>query len=218
MCRFCGLFTGAGESVREEDRGAICGARREAGKRSVGVVFRPLPFPLRLTTTRLLRNRREGTDAEGGKVREVWPVQFERPLQPVTLPLGGSGSKARGGPSPVATASDPPASGRVTEKRNIKTCASGLRRKVTIKALPVRRTTQSGSPTVFRPSLAPWSRGAFVVDGHFDHLVALLDGINNVLSFQHATEHRVLAVQVRCRYVGDEKLRSICARTGIRHG
>ena len=48
-------------------------------------------------------------------------------MRTVTLPLGESGSRARRGPSPAATASDPPASGRVKEIAQLQDRHVGLR-------------------------------------------------------------------------------------------
>ncbi len=66
-----------------------------------------------------------------GRVAEVARLRFF-PFRPEVLRLRlllsthNIMTKAQNRPSPAATASDPPASGRVTETRNIKTCASGL--------------------------------------------------------------------------------------------
>ena len=54
-------------------------------------------------------------------------------------------------------------------------------------------------------------------NGHFVHLVALLDCINNVLAFDDLTEYGVNAVQVWLRAVGNEELASACVLTGMCH-
>ena len=49
-------------------------------------------------------------------------------------------------------------------------------------------------------------------------LVALSDRIDDILTFSHFAKHRVLAIEVRSRPVGDEKLGTVGIRPGICHG
>lgn len=54
-------------------------------------------------------------------------------------------------------------------------------------------------------------------DSDADHPVTLLNGIHNVLTVRHLSEHRVPSVQMRCRQMGDEELTAIRIRPGVGH-
>lgn len=51
----------------------------------------------------------------------------------------------------------------------------------------------------------------------FGHLVALFDGVYDVLTFDNLAENGMMTVQPRTRNVSDEELRTIGVRTGVRH-
>lgn len=60
--------------------------------------------------------------------------------------------------------------------------------------------------------------GGVVVGGNGSDLVTLFDLIYDVLSVGNLTEHRVFSIQMWGGVVGDEKLGSIRASTGVGHG
>ncbi len=54
-------------------------------------------------------------------------------------------------------------------------------------------------------------------DGNLDHRIALLNRIDDIETRRDLTEHRVLTVEVRARYMGEKKLAAIRVRPGIGH-
>ncbi len=58
----------------------------------------------------------------------------------------------------------------------------------------------------------------FVRDGNRRYFITLLDRVHDVLTFDHASEHRMLAVQPGGSDMGDEELGPVRVGPGIRHG
>jgi hypothetical protein len=60
--------------------------------------------------------------------------------------------------------------------------------------------------------------GGVLVNGDGGDLVTLRDFIHNILTHNHFTEDCMLAIEVRCGQVSDEKLAAIGVRSGVGHG
>ena len=55
-------------------------------------------------------------------------------------------------------------------------------------------------------------------DFHGRHDVIFFDFVDDILTFNHFAKHAVLAIQVRCRSMRDEKLRTVGVGTRVGHG
>ena len=60
--------------------------------------------------------------------------------------------------------------------------------------------------------------GSITLDSQFVDFIALLNFVHHILTAEHLTEHRMLAVKPRRCHMGDKKLTAVGARTGIGHG
>ena len=78
-----------------------------------------------------------------------------------------------------------------------------------------------GQPQHLKGNLHRFEGSGFFADSkdlNDSDSIALPDRIDNILSFNHVTEDRMLAVQPGCPGMCNEKLRFVGVRTGIGHG